>query len=555
MTMLHGTPAVRSDATKHAIGRYPRGNLVMDAIENPNAKTYEVTATINPTFPIILGWLRSGSPGPLIAISRIMGSVIDHVKGIDTADITNRTMVTITNRMGYFWRTCIQPKKGRLGVIFWGLVTQCNCRNSHGLWQISLDWRVILRLIFPMDNTDMLVRGWRGALASDIAVESEAKQTFCRIIEHYLSTVERLGRVVGVESAKEYIELGEAMREGGGRWDQGREALRWLVKMARRQPWRGDWRGRMERRMREKQYAERTVETYGQWVGRFVGWCEARGVGMEDVSGREVRLFLDELAGKGMVRIATQHQALNAVVRFFAEVLERPVDGVEGYLRARSSDRVPVVLSEQEVRRLLGQMEGTELLMGELMYGGGLRLMELLRLRVKDVDVDRRQVMVRCGKGGKDRVTTLAERVVERLRGHLARLRVLWDEDTENGVCRVWMPEALGRKYPNAGGSLEWQWLFPTRGLLTDPGSGLRRRHHLNETVWQRIVRGAALRAGITKRVTPHVLRHSFATHLLERGIDIRTVQCLLGHSNVKTTEIYTHVMKQPGLGVRSPLD
>ena len=129
--------------------------------------------------------------------------------------------------------------------------------------------------------------------------------------------------------------------------------------------------------MREKQYAERTVETYGQWVGRFVGWCEARGVGMEDVSGREVRLFLDELAGKGMVRIATQHQALNAVVRFFAEVLERPVDGVEGYLRARSSDRVPVVLSEQEVRRLLGQMEGTELLMGELMYGGGLRLMEL----------------------------------------------------------------------------------------------------------------------------------------------------------------------------------
>ena len=240
---------------------------------------------------------------------------------------------------------------------------------------------------------------------------------------------------------------------------------------------------------------------------------------------------------------------------FFREVLGRKVEGVEDYLRARNSDRVPVVLSDGEIARLLGQLTGTERLMGELMYGGGLRLMELLRLRVKDVDADRRQLTVRGGKGDKDRVTTLPERTVEPLRAHLARLRALWTEDVKAEVAGVYLPEALARKYPAAATSLEWQWLFPTKNLLRDPATGLKRRHHINETTWQIAVKAAAQRAEITKKVTPHVLRHSFATHLLERGTDIRTLQSLLGHSDVRTTEIYTHVMKKPGLGVRSPLD
>ena len=232
---------------------------------------------------------------------------------------------------------------------------------------------------------------------------------------------------------------------------------------------------------------------------------------------------------------------------------------------------MPVVLSRGEVGDLLAQLEGTERLMGELMYGGGLRLMELLRLRVKDVDVERVQMSVRGGKGDKDRVTVLPERTVPGLKAHLVRLRALWQEDfgkedfgkleggmeKEEGVAAagVYVPEAYARKNPGAGRSLEWQWLFPTKGFLRDPATGVRRRHHMTETTWQVAVKTASRRAGITKKVTPHVLRHSFATHLLEQGTDIRTVQTLLGHRDVKTTEIYTHVMKQPGLGVRSPLD
>ena len=278
-------------------------------------------------------------------------------------------------------------------------------------------------------------------------------------------------------------------------------------------------------------------------------------MGLEAVSGADLRGYLDMLAADARVRVATQHQALNAIVRFFAEVAGRKVEGLEGYLRARSTDRVPVVLSQGEVLRLLEELEGTEKLMGAVMYGGGLRLMELLRLRVKDVDVERRQVVIRGGKGDKDRATTLAETTAVELKEHLRKLRKLWEKDVKEGVPGVYVPEALGRKYPGAGTGFEWQWLFPTRGLVKDPESGLDRRHHVHERVWQLSVKAAARRAGLTKRVTPHVLRHSFATHLLERGTDIRTVQTLLGHNDVKTTEVYTHVMQKPGLGVRSPLD
>ena len=404
----------------------------------------------------------------------------------------------------------------------------------------------------------MIIRGWREELRRDNAVEEAARQGFSVVIEKYLLACEKRGWEPGVESAKGYIELVEEARGGGERWEAGRQALRWLVKYGRDgvAAGEGSWRGKFERRLRERQYAERTVETYGQWAERFTGWCGQRGVAVERAGGLEVREYLDRLARReGQVRLATQHQALNAVVRFFEEMLGRKPEGVEGYLRARNTERVPVVVSAEEVAALLGELEGTERLMGELMYGGGLRLMELLRLRVKDVDLPRGQVTVRGGKGDKDRLTTLPGRTADPLGGHMARLRVLWQEDVQNGVPGVYLPEALGRKYPSAGVSFEWQWLFPTKGLLTDPATGLQRRHHVHESVWQRVVKSAARAAGITKRVTPHVLRHSFATHLLERGTDIRTVQTLLGHNDVRTTEIYTHVMKKPGLGVRSPLD
>ncbi len=415
-----------------------------------------------------------------------------------------------------------------------------------------------MREIGPMDNARLNLRGWNVALAGDHGLEPMQKTGFARVIDKFLATVERRGWVVDVDVARDYIEVAEGMLGSGERWEEGRAALRWLVRYMQRMAagaGEGDWQARMVRRLRELQYAERTVETYGGWVARYAAWCAARGESAESAGGEVVRRFLDWLAADQQVRVATQHQALNAVVRFHEVVLGRKLEGAEGYLRARQTDRVPVVLSRREVAGLLTQLEGTERLMGELMYGGGLRLMELLRLRVKDVDVERGQLTVRGGKGDKDRMTTLPERTGPILSEHLVRLRALWAADNAAGLPGVHLPEALARKYPGAATSLEWQWLFPTKGLARDPATGLWRRHHVPETKWQVAVKAAARRAGITKRVTPHVLRHSFATHLLEQGVDIRTVQSLLGHSDVRTTEIYTHVLRRPGVGVRSPLD
>jgi integron integrase len=217
--------------------------------------------------------------------------------------------------------------------------------------------------------------------------------------------------------------------------------------------------------------------------------------------------------------------------------------------------RVPVVLDRAECERLFEALEGTPRLMAQLMFGGGLRLTELLRLRVQDVDLERGQIIVRAGKGDEDRVTVLPERLLEKLRAHRERLRRLHVQDREKRLPGVWLPEALTRKYPQAGEQWEWQWFWPSRETMKDPRSGLRRRHHVLDATFQHFVRQAARRAQLDKKVTPHVLRHSFATQLLERGTDIRTVQELLGHKDVSTTQIYTHVMRKPGLGVRSPLD
>ena len=255
------------------------------------------------------------------------------------------------------------------------------------------------------------------------------------------------------------------------------------------------------------------------------------------------------------VAVATQRQSLNALVFLLREVLGKALGEFGQFDRARRMKRVPVVLSRDEVRRLLGTLEGTMRLMAEVMYGSGLRLTELLGLRVQDVDLDRQQLIVRAGKGGKDRVTVVPERLQPALERHRERLRGLYAEDRQAGAPGVWLPEGLERKWPRAGESWEWQWFFPSRQWLLDPRTGLRRRHHVLDATFQEAVRRAARKAGLNKRVTPHVLRHSFATHSLEGGMDIRTLQELLGHKDVTTTQIYTHVMQKPGLGVKSPLD
>ncbi len=316
-----------------------------------------------------------------------------------------------------------------------------------------------------------------------------------------------------------------------------------------------DWERNLLRAMRIGHYRERTWETYRHWAGRFVKFLERRGKKAVDADEGDCRAFLDWLAMEQRVAAATQSQALNAIVAFFKHGLEREAGDFSDYQKAKRSRRVPVVLTAEECRRVFVEMSGRWRLMAELMYGSGLRVIELVTLRVKDLDVERRQLTVRMGKGGKDRVTVLPEKLVPGIEEHLERLRKLFAEDRAAVLPGVAMEPALARKYPGAGTSWAWQWLFPMKELAADPFTGVIRRHHVLERSFQNAMRKAVVRSGIGKRATPHALRHSFATHLVERGTDIRTVQDLLGHKDVATTQIYTHVMKKPGLGVRSPLD
>jgi integron integrase len=310
----------------------------------------------------------------------------------------------------------------------------------------------------------------------------------------------------------------------------------------------------MRRALRVRHYALRTEESYLHWVARFLDWVERRGGDLDAAGEGEVRGFLEELAvGRG-VAAATQNQAFSALLFFFGEVLKRPLEKVDA-LRAKRTTRLPVVLSREEVKRLLGGLEGTMALIGRLLYGTGMRMMEAIRLRVKDVDFDRHQVIVREGKGSKDRVVMLPETLREPLREHLERVRILFHEDRAAGLPGVWLPGAYGVKDPKAGERWEWQWVFPSKSVGKDPRSEVRRRHHVHDNGVGKALGVAVRRAGIAKKITAHTLRHSFATHLLEGGADIRTVQELLGHSDVSTTMIYTHVLNRPGVSVRSPLD
>jgi integron integrase len=314
---------------------------------------------------------------------------------------------------------------------------------------------------------------------------------------------------------------------------------------------------------RFKHLAERSEEAYWGWVVRLVRHFEGK-INPKDLSGEQLAGFLTHLATVGQVAASTQNQALNALLFLYREVLhlERVVAEFE---RVRRPARLPEVLSQGEVKRLLAAVTVEYQLPLRLLYGTGLRLMELLRLRVKDIDIERHQIMVHGGKGDKDRVTMLPDSLRSAMMEHLAQVKLIQAEDLAAGLGAVWLPEGLARKYPGAAKEWGWQWVFPAKSLAADRGVGPGstesrptfqwRRHHVKEDTLQRAVKAAAGRIGLVKRVTPHTLRHSFATHLLENGYDIRTVQDLLGHKNVATTQIYTHVMQKPGLGVRSPLD
>ena len=305
--------------------------------------------------------------------------------------------------------------------------------------------------------------------------------------------------------------------------------------------------------IRVKHYSYRTEEAYVYWAKAYILFHHKRHP--KQMGEREISQFLTHLAVDKNVAASTQNQALSALLFLYREVLRRPLDERIQAKRAKRPARLPVVFSKEEVRAILAQLEGTPWLMASLLYGSGLRLMECLRLRVKDVDFGYEQLVVRDGKGHKDRVTPLAHALNEPLRRHLSRVKTLHEQDLKEGFGQVYLPFALARKYPNADHAWGWQYVFPSSKRSTDPRSDELRRHHLSESVLQRAVKGALRQTGITKQGSCHTSRHSFATHLLEAGYDIRTVQELLGHKDVSTTMTYTHVTRKGGQGVRSPLD
>ncbi len=305
--------------------------------------------------------------------------------------------------------------------------------------------------------------------------------------------------------------------------------------------------------IRTRGYSIRTEESYHRWVVRFLS--RQGHDHLEDITAKDVRLFLEYLVIEKNVAASTQNQALNALVFLFDTVLERPLGELGEFARAKRPKRMPTVLTADEVRLLLSQLSGTHHLMVSLLYGSGLRLMECVRIRIQDVDFGYRQILVRNGKGNKDRVVPLPHKLEAPLLEHIAAVRQTHKVDLAAGYGEVFMPNALASKFPHAYRELGWQYLFPSSRLSFDPRSDKRRRHHVDESGLQKAVKNAARAVGITKRVSSHTLRHSFATHLLENGYDIRTVQELLGHADVSTTMIYTHVLNKGGHAVRSPLD
>jgi integron integrase len=306
-------------------------------------------------------------------------------------------------------------------------------------------------------------------------------------------------------------------------------------------------------RVRTLHYSLRTEDAYVLWIKRFIlfhGKRHPQGMGAP-----ELEAFLTHLAVQRNVAASTQNQALSAILFLYREVLGRPLEELGRIAPARRPERLPTVLTRDEVRSLLDRLDGTPRLMASLLYGSGLRLLECLRLRIKDVDFGQRHIIVRDGKGQKDRVTLLPQVLEAPLRRQIDRVRILHQQDLDDGFGRVYLPHALAEKYPGTDRQFGWQYLFPSARRSIDPRTGIVRRHHAAERALQRAVAEAVRRAGILKPASCHTLRHSFATHLLEAGQDVRTVQELLGHDDVRTTMIYTHVLQAGPLGVRSPLD
>lgn len=442
-----------------------------------------------------------------------------------------------------------------------------------------------------MDTQPLSFPAWKEALAS--AGLSEAEQVaYRREIITLLKYCKSQHVPVTVRLAKQYVELQEPLRTG-----PVRAALRWFVRAARTHGDRGlpastpsdsrparsgdpvpadrlpghrralrpmepkpagqdlggpDWEQALVKTMRLRGLLWRTEYSYRAWARRFANYLAPRSP--YAATGADVQGFLTDLAVQGRASASGQRQALCALVFLMKEALSRDL-GEMDFKRATPRVRVPVFLTRDECRRLFAQLSGTHRLMAEMAYGAGLRLMELLRLRVHHLDLERRQLHVKGGKGDKDRITVIPEILVPRLREQLERLRPLYEDDRRNGLPGVWLPDGLDKKFQRAGERWEWQWLFPSREASRDPASGIVRRHHTLDGAFQTAVRKAAAAAGINKRVTPHVFRHSFATHLLDSGTDIRAVQELLGHADIRTTQIYLHCMQKPGLGVRSPLD
>jgi len=305
--------------------------------------------------------------------------------------------------------------------------------------------------------------------------------------------------------------------------------------------------------LRLKHYSIRTEQSYVDWIKRFILFHNKRHP--QDMGRAEIEAFLTHLAVEGNVAASTQNQAFSALLFLYREVLKIEFDAPLDAVRAKKPARLPVVLTRAEAHLVIDGMTGNYQLMAKLLYGSGLRLMECLRLRVKDIDFERREIIVRDAKGGHERVTMLPASLVAPLQEHLKRVKLVHQQDLDAGYGQVYLPYALDRKYPNANKEWGWQYVFPSDRLSIDPRTGVKRRHHMDESNLQRAVKDAVRLARLAKPASCHTFRHSFATHLLESGYDIRTVQELLGHKDVKTTMIYTHVLNRGGLAVRSPLD
>lgn len=432
-------------------------------------------------------------------------------------------------------------------------------------------------------------------LLADSGLEPKEREGFKVTIRWYLSWCARNSVGCSVSSARDFIEWAEAEKRPNA-WmvEQWKSAIRWFFVTAKAQAKgaalsvpveSGEWRvesGTGAKRckgyasendtdaerttacsedessilklMRRRGMALKTERTYLRWYRDLIRHTGVRG--RDALTAARIKAFLDYLAMERAVASSTQKQALNSLVFVAQEAFELDLGEIGEFVRAKNRKKIPVVMDKAETRAFFAQLRGDKLLMAQLQYAAGLRVSELMRLRVQDLDLKRNQAVVRSGKGGKDRVAPLSEKLVAAIETHLVAVRSLFEQDSTNTeLSGVYLPEALARKHKNAGKDWRWQWLWPSREISRDPRSGLLRRHHVLPQVYQSAVRKAGIDAGLNKRITSHTLRHSFATHLLEDGVDIRTVQDLLGHASVETTQIYTHVMQKPGVGVRSPLD